>query len=279
MEFNQKFQQAIATIRSLIGSFSPKVGIILGSGLGGLATEVRSAINIPYKSIPHFPVSHVPGHVGELICGSLEGVPVACLNGRVHVYEGLSSDGIKMLVRSLKSLGCHSIIITNAAGSIRKEVVAGEICLITDHINFTQLNPMVGLNDDEFGPRFFPMSDAYDPELRKKLSDTASTIGITLHKGVYTATTGPCFETPAEIRMLRTLGADLVGMSTIPEVIVAKHCNLKVLAVSAVTNLAADISEVVLSHEHTLKNAKIAGEKLQILVKAFLSRYAHDLNQ
>lgn len=275
----QQVSEAARFIQEKTNHFMPKVGIVLGSGLGGLSSEIENAISIPYQDIPHFPVSRVPGHAGALITGVLDGVPVVCLNGRVHLYEGLNYDGIKILVRTLKMLGCHSVLFTNAAGSIRKEVVAGEICMITDHINFTQFCPLVGINDEDFGPRFIPMADAYDPILRTKLAETAKAMGITLHQGVYAVVIGPCFETAAEIRMLRVLGADLVGMSTVPEVIVARHCGLKVLGVSAVTNLAADISDVALSHEHTLQNAKIAGNKLQQLVRAFLARYAHELNQ
>jgi len=279
MNFTEKLNEILKVIHSRIVNFQPKLGIILGSGLGGLANEIKNPIIIPYEEIPHFPVSKVAGHSGKFIFGQLEGVPVVCLSGRVHLYEGHPLESIKLLIRTVQQLKCHTIIITNAAGSIRKEVKGGEVCMITDHINFTQINPLVGVNEDEFGPRFFPMTDAYDPDLRAKLVETAKEIGVTLYQGVYTATIGPSFETPAEVKMLRILGADLVGMSTIPEVLVAKHCGLKVLGISAVTNLAADISDVTLSHEHTLKYAEVAGEKLQKLVKAFLARHAKELNR
>lgn len=279
MHFHNDFQETIGMIRSKIGDFQPKVGLILGSGLGSLSDEIKNAIRIPYHDIPHFPISRVAGHEGTFISGTLEGVPVICLNGRVHFYEGPAYKELKMLIRAIKGLDCHTLIITNAAGSLRKEVTPGEICMITDHINFIQTNPLVGINDEEFGPRFLPMTDAYHPELRQKLAETAKANGIVLHQGVYVMTFGPCFETPAEIRALRTLGADLVGMSTISEVIIARHCGLKVLAVSAVTNLAADISDVPLSHEHTLKNAKTAGQKLKKLIRLFLARHADEFNQ
>jgi len=275
--FYANFLEAAAAIDQKSGGFRAKVGIILGSGLGPLADAIENPIRIPYQDIPHFPVSRVAGHSGALILGKLNGVPVVCLSGRVHLYEGTSTDNIKMLVRMLKQLGCHTMLVTNAAGSLRKEVPAGEVCLITDHINFTQINPVVGLNDDEFGPRFYPMTDAYDPAWRAKLLTLAKEINIPLYQGVYLAALGPAFETPAEIKAFRTLGTDLVGMSTVPEVLVARHCGLRVIGITAVTNLSADLNEEVLSHEQTLRGAKMSEEKLLKLVRAFFEKYATEL--
>lgn len=260
-------------------NFKPKVGIVLGSGLGPLADEIKEVVSIPYADLPGFPVSHIVGHGNKLILGLLEGVPVMCLSGRVHMYEDPPFEQVKMLIRSIKWLGCHSVVITNAAGSLRREVPAGEVCMITDHINITQINPLVGRNDDEFGPKFFPMSDAYDPELRAKLLEAAKSIGLKLHEGVYTASIGPNFETPAEIRAFRTLGVQLVGMSTVYDVLVARHCSLKVVGISAVTNLSADMSDVPLTHEDTLKFAKISGEKVIKLLKAFFAKYSKELSR
>lgn len=258
-------------------NFTPKIGIILGSGLGPLADAIETRVDIPYADLPGFPISRVPGHEGSLILGDLNGVPVMCLKGRVHMYEGPSSDDIKILLRAVKLMGCHSIILTNAVGSLHREIGPGEISLITDHINFPQANPLIGINEDEFGPRFFAMTDAYDPELRKQLLETAKEINMPLHQGVYIMSLGPSFETPAEIKAFRVLGADLVGMSIIPEVIVARHCGLKVAGISAITNLSSDLSEFALSHEQTLHDAQFSGEKLQTLIKAFLKKYKNTL--
>lgn len=260
-------------------NFKPKAGIILGSGLGPLAEKIESRVDIPYKDLPNFPVSHVAGHEGTLVLGDLCGVPVACLKGRVHLYEGLPNDKIRILIRLIKFLGCEFIITTNAVGSLRKEIVAGDISLITDHINFVQHSPLFGPNDDEFGPRFFAMTNAYDPELREKMKKAAKENNISLHEGVYAMTCGPSFETIAECKALRILGADTVGMSTVSDVLVARHCGLKVLGISAVTNLSADLNTEVLSHEQTLRGAELAGEKLVALVHAFFCKYRDEFNR
>jgi len=277
MTFSEKLEKVAAVVRERASHIQPKVAIVLGSGLGPIADAITDKVEISYEDLPGFPISTVAGHQGSLILGNLHGVPVACLKGRVHYYEGADHEKVKMLIRSLKVFGCHTVFITNAAGSLRREVPAGDVCMIVDHINFTQINPLEGLNDDEFGPRFFPLDDAYDMDLRNKLKAVAEGISMSLPEGVYTATLGPNFETPAEIRALRTLGVDLVGMSTIPEVLVARHCGLKVAAISAVTNLSADMNEEQLSHEQTLRCAKIAGEKLSKLVVAFFEKYADEL--
>lgn len=259
--------------------FKPKAGIILGSGLGPLVEDIENRVDIPYKDLPAFPVSHVAGHEGTLVLGDLCDVPVVCFKGRVHYYEGIHPDKLKILIRLIKFLGCGFVLTTNAAGSLRKEVVAGEVCMITDHINFVQWNPLFGMNEDEFGPQFFAMTDAYDPELCEKLRVAAKEADIPLYEGVYAITCGPNFETTAECKAMRILGADTVGMSTVPEVLIARHCGLKVLGISAITNLSADINEEILSHEQTLRNAKIAGEKLVALVHTFFCKFGGEFNR
>ncbi|MGD9108273.1 MAG: purine-nucleoside phosphorylase [Gammaproteobacteria bacterium] len=254
----------------------PTVGIILGSGLGPLADHIKNPVIFPYKDLPGFPISKVQGHEGSFFVGTLGGVSVACLKGRVHLYEGMDFDKVKMLIRSLKCLGCHTLILTNAVGSLRSEVVPGDIVTITDHINAMGAHPLVGVNDEEFGPRFVSMDNAYDEELRKKIHKTALEENVELHDGVYLATMGPTFETHAEIRAYKSWGAEMVGMSVVPEVIIARHCGLKVLAISAVTNLAAGLSEMPLSHEQTLEGAKLAEQKLCHLVEAFLTKHASE---
>lgn len=267
---------ALDVIRRTI-DIKPKVGIILGSGLGPLADHIKDPVVFPYKDLPGFPISKVEGHEGSLFVGTLGGVPVACLKGRVHLYEGMDFDKVKMLIRSLKCLGCHTLILTNAVGSLRSEVVPGDIVTITDHINAMGEHPLVGANDEEFGPRFVSMDNAYDAELREKIHQTALEENVELHNGVYLATIGPTFETHAEIRAYKSWGAEMVGMSVVPEVIIARHCGLKVLAISAVTNLAAGLSDTPLSHEQTLKGAKLAEQKLCYLVEAFLAKHVDDL--
>ena len=251
----------------------PRIGIVLGSGLGGLADQVEGAVAIPYSELPGFPVSTVQGHAGELVLGDLSGVPVACLRGRSHFYEGKGLDVMTPAIRALKLAGVELLFLTNAAGSLRPEVGPGRLVAITDHINLLPGKPMVGPNDDRFGPRFFSMANAYDAGQRARLRATAEDLGIALEDGVYIAYSGPCFETPAEIRMMRVMGADTVGMSTVPEVITARHCGLTVAAVSVVTNLAEGLSDAVLSHDHTMKYAAEGAVDLQRLILGFLARY------
>jgi xanthosine phosphorylase len=264
--------KATEIIKQFKPNFTPKIGIILGSGLGSLAQQIEDATTIPYEQLPGFPKCEVAGHSGKLHFGILRGTPVACLEGRVHVYEG-NIEAIKTLIRTLKLIGCELLINTNAAGSLRKEVGTGSLMLITDHINFQFVNPLTGSNDDEFGERFVPMENAYDQELRKKILTIAKRINIELPEGIYIGTSGPSFETPAEIRAFRILGADAVGMSTISDVIIARHCGLKVLAIAAITNLAAGMNPEPLSHEQTLRAAKLSVDKLITLLLAFIEEF------
>ncbi len=237
------------------------IGLILGSGLAAVADVIAVPVAIEYADLPGFPRPGVDGHSGTLLLGELGGKPVACLKGRAHTYEG---DVTAMLtpVRTLKLLGCEIIVATNAAGCLVADWEPGSLMLLTDHINLQSSNPLVGANDDSFGPRFPDLTEAYDADLRERFRRAAATLSITLHEGVYIACTGPYFETPAEIRAFRILGADAVGMSTAPEVIVARHCGLRVAAVSVLTNFAAGMTGETLSHEETLRAAAGGAEQL-----------------
>jgi xanthosine phosphorylase len=264
--------EAADVIRARKPGFTPRVALILGSGLGVLAEQMTDAVSISYADLPGFPISTVHGHAGELVLGLLAGVPVACMKGRGHFYEGYGASVMTSAVRTFKLLGCEMLFVTNAAGSLRAEVDAGSVVVLQDHINLLPGSPMAGPNDDRFGPRFFSMANAYDAELRQLVKDSAAAKGITLHEGVYLSCPGPHFETPAEIRAFKTMGADVVGMSVVPEVIAARHCGLKVAGVSAITNLAEGLSPFPLSHEQTLKYAAVAAKDLVTLIYTFIER-------
>ena len=264
-------------VKQVAPGFSPRVGIVLGSGLGGLADKIETLVSIDYGDIPDFPRSSVEGHTGKLILGRLGGMAVACLQGRVHYYEGVNPRDLAIPVRMLKLLGVDILLLTNAAGSFRPKMKPGSLMMIRDHINLSGLNPLVGSNDDAFGPRFFSMEDAYDPVLRKHLAAVAKELGITLHEGVYLHYLGPNFETPAEIRTFRLLGPDAIGMSTTPEVLTARHTGMRVLAISSITNPVAGTNKTPLSHEQTLEQAKIAAGDLEKLVIVFLETLKREL--
>jgi xanthosine phosphorylase len=274
MSNNSPFQAA-AIVRSRVpAGFAPRAALILGSGLGVLADQMTDVVTIGFDELPGFPISTVHGHAGQMVLGKLAGVPVVCLKGRGHFYEGYGLGVMTSAVRTLKLLGCEFVFVTNAAGSLRAEVDAGSLVALNDHINFLPGSPMIGPNDERFGPRFFSMANAYDADLRKQLQDTAAEQNITLHEGVYIAYSGPNFETPAEIRAFTRLGADVVGMSVVPEVVPARHCGLKVVGVSVVTNLAEGLSPFPLSHEQTLKYAAVGAESLVKLIQAFFANLA-----
>jgi inosine/guanosine/xanthosine phosphorylase family protein len=253
---------------------APRLGLVLGSGLGGLADAVENATAIPYAELPGFPVGSVAGHAGRLVLGTLAGTPVVVLQGRAHLYEGIPVSDLAVPVRTVRALGADTIVLTNAAGSLNPQAGPGSLMALTDHINMLGVNPLTGANDEAIGPRFVGLGDAYDIDLRRALHHAAQAEGVELHEGVYLAVAGPSFETPAEIRAFKILGADAVGMSTVPEVIVARHCGLRVAAVSAITNLAEGMGEEVLSHEHTLANAAVAAEKLQRVLLRFVGGLA-----
>jgi xanthosine phosphorylase len=255
-------------------SFRPHVGVILGSGLGAVADAVENPQTIDYADLPGFPRPTVKGHAGQIVQGEIGGVPVAILQGRAHLYEGGPLDEIRTPVRWLKQAGAEILVQTNAAGSLRAEVGPGSLMAITDHINLTGTNILIGPNDDAIGPRFPAMGNAYDRELLAQLRAAAAQLELTLAEGVYAGWSGPAFETPAEIRMIRILGGDAVGMSTVHETLVARHCGLRVAAISAITNLAEGMSEVPLSHEQTLADAARAAEDLARLLVAFIPMLA-----
>jgi xanthosine phosphorylase len=264
-------KEAAAIIKKRTNNFTPKIGMILGSGLGVISSQIENAIKIPYEELPCFSVSSVAGHAKMMHVGILKGVPVVCLEGRSHTYEGGNCmEVLKTIIRTLKLLGCEMILTTNAVGSLREEMGTGSLMVVEDQINFMFSNPLIGKNDDEFGDRFVSMENAYDSELRSKMLAIAKKRNITLYKGVYIATSGPTFESPAEIRAYRTMGADATGMSTVPETIIARHCGLKVITVCAITNLAAGLNPETLSHEQTLRGAKMAVDNLAKLFLAFL---------
>jgi len=254
--------------------FTPRLGLILGSGLGGLADAAEDAVQIEYGDLPGFPEPGVAGHGGRLVLGRLGGLPVAFLQGRKHIYEGGDPGAMRAPVRALKHAGAAALLATNAAGSLRVESPPGSLMAIADHINMLGVNPLTGVNDDDVGPRFPSLADAYDPALRGLLRRCADELGVALPEGTYLAAHGPSFETPAEIRAFRTLGADAVGMSTVPEVILARHCGLRVVAVSAITNLAEGMGGDALSHEQTLKYAAAAAGDLARLVERFCEALA-----
>ncbi|HEY0864835.1 MAG TPA: purine-nucleoside phosphorylase [Lacunisphaera sp.] len=264
----ENVRQAAAKISVALGGLKPKIALILGSGLGGLAAKVEAPVILAYKDLPGFPVLTVAGHAGQLIIGRLNGVPVIVLNGRKHFYETSDAYPLKVMIRSMQAVGVETLFLSNAAGSLRPHIKVSELMLITDHINFLGLNPLVGPNDETFGPRFFPMADAWDPALGAKLKAVAREQGVTLHQGVYVAFRGPSFETPAEIRMAQGWGGDAVGMSSVPDCLIARHCGLKVAGVSCITNMGAGMSDEKLSHAHTLENASKGAGAFEKLVLA-----------
>jgi purine-nucleoside phosphorylase len=237
----------------------PAIGLVLGSGLGAFARSLEKATAIPYGEIPHFPTSTAIGHSGELVVGHCQGVPVAVMSGRAHYYEGYTLQQVVFPVRVLGRMGVKILILTNAAGSVNVAYKPGELMVISDHINFMGGNPMIGPNEDQLGLRFFDMSEAYDPQLREIAEKACWKAGVTVRKGVYIAFTGPSYETPAEIKMSRAMGADAVGMSTVPEVIAARHMGVRVLGISCITNMAAGVIKKPLDHREVLE----VGEKVK----------------
>ncbi|MBO2945082.1 purine-nucleoside phosphorylase [Paenibacillus sp. F411] len=265
----QKIQEAAAYIAGK-GGVKPEVGLILGSGLGVLADLLTDTVSIPYHEIPHFPVSTVEGHDGELLLGFIQERPVVMMKGRFHMYEGYGPELTAFPVRVMKQLGVQSLLVTNAAGGVNMDFEPGNLMLITDHLNMTGVNPLTGPNDQSLGVRFPDMSEAYSRRLRRLALSTAEQRGISLQQGVYAGLLGPTYETPAEIRMLRTLGADAVGMSTVSEVIVARHAGLEVLGISCISNMAAGILDQPLSHDEVMETAEMVRETFLDLVTAII---------
>ena len=252
----------------------PKIALVLGSGLGAFADEFAGAKRIPYAKIPHFPQSTAIGHAGQLVLGKVDGVEVAGMQGRVHLYEGYSPQQVAFPVRVFARMGVKAVILTNAAGGINLGYSAGALVAIRDHINLQGANPLIGPNDDRFGVRFPDMTQAYDSEFRKFVADAGKKLKMTLHEGVYLALSGPNYETPAEIHSFRTLGADLVGMSTVPEVLAARHAGIRVLGISCVTNMAAGVTGQTLTAEEVFEvGARVKNEFIALL-KAVIPRIA-----
>ena len=274
MSYFDQVDEASEFLRSRLGGLSPRIGIVLGSGLGAVAEAVVSPVFVPYAEIPHSPQSTVEVHSGRIVAGLLGGVPVVVMQGRVHYYEGYTPQQVTFPMRVLGRLGLTTVILTNAAGGINPNYQIGDLVLLSDHINSLGFNPLIGANEPRFGDgsstglRFFDMTEAYSVDLRALAQKAARSEGYTLHEGVYLATSGPSFETPAEIRAFGKLGADLVGMSTVPETIVARHMGIRVLGISCVTNLAAGISATPLSHQEVFET----GGRVQHQLAALLSK-------
>ena len=258
---------------------TPVVGVVLGSGLGSFAEELEERIEIPYSDIPGWPRSTAVGHAGKLVYGTLSGVNTVVLSGRAHLYEGYSAARVTFATRVLRLLGVRALVLTNAAGGINLELPAGGLVLLSDHINLQGVNPLAGANEDDFGPRFPDMSEAYSARFRAIAKATAGELGVPLPEGVYAALLGPSYETPAEIRYLRTIGADLVGMSTVPECIVANHMGMKVLAISCVTNMAAGILPQKINHEEVLETGRRVRDTFVRLLKAVIPKLAAEVDR
>jgi purine-nucleoside phosphorylase len=279
-EMTDDFTKATAAARFLLAqtALQPKIGLVLGSGLGGFADELSDATRIPYTNIPFFPPSTAVGHAGQMVLGNAVGVPVAVMQGRVHLYEGYSAHEVTFPMRVFDCMNIRAVVLTNAAGGINLEYKQGALVVLTDHINLQAHNPLIGPNDERFGPRFPDMTQAYCKPYREIALAAAKKAGKTLLQGVYAGLLGPNYETPAEIRYLRTIGADLVGMSTVLEVIAARHMGIKVLAISCVTNMAAGILDQVINHEEVLETGERVKGDFVALVRAVLPEMAKDVD-
>lgn len=264
-----QYEEAVSYIKRRT-DISPRIGLILGSGLGEVVTGLDGQAEIPYRDIPGFPVSTVAGHKGQFLIGRYRDKPVMVMQGRFHYYEGYEPQRLAFAIRVMRMMGVSTLLITNAAGGINLEFKAGDLMVITDHINLPFINPLRGENDERLGPRFPDMTAAYDREYVKLLFDIGQREGLPLHAGVYVMATGPSYETPAEIRMLRTLGADAVGMSTVPEVIAAVHCGMRVAAVSCISNMAAGVLDQPLCHEEVMQTALASRGYMKTLLDGFI---------
>lgn len=254
MELQQQITAAAEYILAKIPR-RPRIGLVLGSGLGDFADTLTDTVRIPFGEIPGFPQTTVEGHNGALVFGKKSGRYIAVLQGRIHYYEGYSQRQITLPIRVLSAIGVNTLVLTNAAGGVNKNYQTGDLMLICDHINLSGSNPLIGPNLDTFGPRFPDMSDVYSAELRQDIKEMAAFLGLRLREGVYLMTSGPNYETPAEVRMMRTLGADAVGMSTVPEAIVARHCGMSVVGISCITNMAAGVLPRKLDHSEVIETA------------------------
>ena len=284
-EYFEQVSEAALYLRSKLSVPLPRLGIVLGSGLGAVAEAVSYAVTVPYSDIPHFPQSTVEGHSGRMVAGQLGGIGVIAMQGRVHYYEGYTPEQVTFPMRVMGGLGVQAVVLTNAAGGIQAGYAIGQLVALSDHINFMGFNPLTGPNEPRFacipgtGLRFFDMTEAYSKRLRALAREAAAAEGIELTEGVYLATPGPSFETPAEIRAFRTLGATLVGMSTVPETIVARHMGLEVLGISCVTNLAAGLSDKQLSHAEVFEAGRQVEHKLVVLLTRLAPAIAETLRE
>ncbi len=272
MHATVKIQEALEVIQAKKPNFTPQIALILGSGLGVVADEIQDATVIPYQEIPHFPASTVKGHAGQLVLGHLMEKPVLAMQGRLHYYEGHHISTLAFPIRIMKKLGVEKLLITTATGGVNQDLQAGDLMLIKDHINFTFTNPLIGPNLKEFGPRFPDTSQTYTPALQTLAKQVAQDQGITLKQGNYFFVTGPSYETPAEVEMAKRLGADVVGMSTVPEALIATHTGIQILGITYIANMAAGISPIPLTHADVLETMKLVKDDFIKLIKGILEK-------
>ncbi len=266
----ERAEHATRIIRARI-NVEPRIAVVLGSGLGGFADDFEDAVGIPYEDIPGFMRSTAQGHAGRLVVGKIEGVPLLAMQGRVHYYEGYSLEEVTFPIRTFKLLGIKTLVLTNAAGGINVQLTQGALMVISDHLNLMGANPLRGPNDERFGPRFPDMSAVYSPELQELVVEEAKAIGVEVRRGIYGALTGPSYETPAEIHLMRNFGADAVGMSTVPEAIVARHMGMEVLGISCITNMAAGISDEPINHEEVMATGDRVRETFTELLRRVIA--------
>lgn len=266
-----RVENAARTIRAR-AAVDARIAIVLGSGLGGFAEDFADSVSVPYRDIPGFVSSTAQGHVGSLVIGKVDGVPVMAMQGRVHYYEGYSLEEITFPIRTFKLLGIETLILTNAAGGIDVQLTQGALMVISDHLNLMGVNPLRGRNDDRFGPRFPDMSEVYSRDLQEIVTEEARDLGISARRGIYAALAGPSYETPAEIHLLRSLGADAVGMSTVPEAIVARQMGIKVVGISCITNMAAGIGDEPINHEEVMETGQRVRENFTLLLRRLIAR-------
>jgi purine-nucleoside phosphorylase len=274
-DLHSRAENAARTIRAR-ADVDAQIALVLGSGLGDFAEEFEDKVSLPYREIPGFATSTAQGHVGNLVIGKVEGIPVLAMQGRVHYYEGYTLEQVTFPIRTFKLLGIKTLILTNAAGGIDVQLSQGALMVISDHLNLMGVNPLRGPNDERFGPRFPDMSEVYSRELQELATEEARALGITARRGIYAALAGPSYETPAEIHMLRATGADAVGMSTVPEAIVARHMGIKVLGLSCITNMAAGISEAPINHEEVIETGQKVRETFTQLLRRVIAKAPRD---
>jgi xanthosine phosphorylase len=271
---DQDIQKSAQILKDKLGEHQPKMAFLMGSGLNEVAHDFDSVFEVSYTALPGFPSPTTKGHAGKVTAALIDGICVLFLQGRLHYYEGVGMEPMKVLVRTLKSIGIETFFLTNAAGSTNATTTPGSLVAVHDHINLPQFDPLCGPNDDQWGPRFLDAAHLWNADLRKKLHKAAEKANVKLGEGIFAMFSGPSFETAAEVRMVKMMGADTVGMSLVPEALLAHHCGLNVVGCSAITNLANGLTQEPLSHEHTLKWAKVAKEQMSLLIRSFVSESA-----